>query len=71
MITIIMKSGHKIEVDETFVKKYMESAIEEYVEKNHSYCSCSLNESNPCCDCDGDLTEDNFIIREVQTCDTE
>jgi len=66
MTVITMKSGDKIEVNEEFVKKYMMSAIEEYVEQNCSFCSCSLNESNSVCDCDGDLVDDNFIVEKVE-----
>ena len=64
-LKIVMKSGKTIEVDENFVRRYMQGAIYDYVEANHAVCSCSLNEANSCCDCDGGLTDDNFSIKEI------
>lgn len=64
MTIITMKSGNTIEVDENFVKKYMESAIESYIEDT-AHCSCNFNESVNYCECDGDLTDDDFLIQEV------
>lgn len=66
MTRITMKSGNTIEIDEAFVKQYMSGAIEEYVEDNHSHCSCSLNESVNHCECDGNLTDKNFEIENIK-----
>ena len=68
MTKIVMKSGETISIDEKFVKKYMESAIFEYVENHHLKCICKLNESNSeCdCDCDGGYTDEHFEIDKVE-----
>ena len=65
-IEITTKSGKTITIDEDMLRDMIDEKIDILVEEQLGECDCSFNEGSSHCDCDGNLTEDDYEIKKIE-----
>jgi len=65
MIKILLKSGREITLTKDMIEEMIMSNLDGIVESHLSKCTCSLNESQNHCECDGGLVDDDFMVSDI------